>query len=190
MKLIAFADFGKVVKYIRSSTGRRVEHIHVALCSMLVHAAEHGDHSPMSDLVGAVSNAERKAIALWLPVFAPLEVRDGRVVKNRKPDANEYAVEAAQAVSYDAYKAPRRDEAEFGLVELIKLLEKKADAKNADPEVVKYATRFANMIRTDANLAEENAAKAQADVNGWAQKPAPKIEAVEAAEAAEEAKAA
>jgi hypothetical protein len=172
MQFIKQADFSKTIKSIKAATGKRVTRVHVALCSMLAHASEHGDHSALTDLLLAVSNAERNAIARWLPAFSPLEVRDGRVVKNRRPDANEYNVEAAVLVTHDAYKAPKADAPDFDLAALLKLLEKRADAKDADPAVAKYARQFASMVRESEELRAINAAKAQAEVNAWAGKQA------------------
>lgn len=170
MQFIKQADFAKTIKSIKTATGKRVTAVHTALCSMLAHAASCGDHSALSDLIAVVSNAERAAISKWLPAFSPLEVRDGRVVKNRRPDAPEYNVEGAVDVTHDAYKAPKADQEAFDLPALLKMLEKRADAKDVDPAVAKYAHHFASVIRDSEELKAINAAKAQAEVNKWAGK--------------------
>jgi len=170
MQFIAESKFAATIKSIKTAGGKRVTAVHVALCSMLAHAAKCGDHAALSDLVAVLTNAERAAVTKWLPAFSPLEVRDGRVVKNRRPEAAEYNIDGAIAVTHDAYKAPKADQEVFDLAALLKLLVKRADAKDADPAVAKYAHHFASVLRDSEELKAINAAKAQAEVNKWAGK--------------------
>lgn len=168
MQFINESKFAATIKSIKTAGGKRVTAVHVALCSMLAHAAKCGDHSALSDLVAVLTNAERAAVTKWLPAFSPLEVRGGRVVKNRRPDAPEYNVEGAVAITHDAFKAPKVDQDAFDLAALLKLLVKRADAKDCDPAVAKYASHFASVIRDSEELRKLNEAKAQAEVNKWA----------------------
>lgn len=124
------SKIGAAIGAINKSGKALSAKVHLVACSILVHAADCGDHDKLNKLYHALPGSIRKAdFVRWVLAHSPLnfDKKSGRFIKAKKTD-REYDPAGAYAVPFWEYSADKdTPEKPFDDIAAIKALLKRRD---------------------------------------------------------------